>query len=102
MNEDRMTIEVVDGRIYVDGEEPLSIEDLMSELDKDLPPFSETAFDKYMGQLSSAFAELETHHNAGVLPNVETAMVVSRIEDAAGWLAILVEQAIAGRIEEAE
>lgn len=102
MNEDKMVVEVIDGQVYVNGEEPLSIEDLMSELDKDLPPFSETVFDKYMGQLSSAFAELETHHSSGALPNIETAMVVSRIEDAAGWLAIMVEQAIAGRIDEAE
>ena len=102
MNEDKMVIEIIDGRVYVDGEEPLSIDEVMSELDKDLPPFTETAFDLYMGRLSAAFAELETHHSSGALPNIETAMVMSRIEDAAGWLAILVEQAIAGRIEEAE
>jgi len=103
MSEDTtMVIEIKDGQVFVNDEKPLPIDELMSQLDADLPPYSESGFDLHMGRLADAFAELETHHSSGAMPNIETALVMSRIEDAAGWLAILVEQSIAGRIEEAE
>ena len=68
----------------------------------DWPPYSEVEYDKYMGRAARAFEEMEKHHSAGVLPTEETQRVARQLVDAAMWLGLLIDQALAGRIEEAE